>query len=162
MRRLPQNLVAAQLELAERLIDISGRPMLRQAALRRAVSGAYYAIFHAFCAVCADELVGWTRTGTLDPIYRTLDHRTVRKRLMSAKAASIAPSSIPRIAASFAHLQDQRHAADYEPPKFLFSPRQVRVLVDEARDAIHLIEALPAKDERLRLAIFLIAHDRAL
>ena len=162
MRRLPQNLVAAQLELAEHLVDIGGRPMLRQIALRRAVSGAYYAIFHALCAVCADELVGWARTGTLDPIYRTLDHRTVRRRLMSVKAATIAPSSIQKIAASFAHLQDQRHAADYEPPKLLFSPRQVRLLVDEAREAINLIEALPARGERLRLAIFLIAHDRAL
>ena len=53
-----------------------GRP--RQAELRRAVSAAYYALFHALARCCADTLVGatpasrsqtaWTQT------YRALEH----------------------------------------------------------------------------------------
>lgn len=161
MRRLPKPLISAQLELANRLIELDGSVALRQVALRRAVSGAYYAVFHALCSVCADEMVGWSRTGIHDPIYRTLDHRAVRKRLTSARAARIA-ETLPRIGASFANLQDHRHNADYEPPKLLFSPRQVRLLVDEAREAIDLIEALAPEKGRLELAILLIAHERAL
>lgn len=161
MRRLPRPLVSAQIDLAIRLIEIGGPDALRQVALRRAVSGAYYAVFHALCAVCADEMVGWSQTGTLDPIYRTLDHRTVRKRLAGAKAAAIA-DALPRIGASFANLQDHRHNADYEPPKRLYSPRQVRLLVDEAQAAIDLIEALEPRGQRLKLAVLLIAHERAL
>lgn len=35
-----------------------GRP--RQADLRRAISAAYYALFHALCRCCADTLAGAT------------------------------------------------------------------------------------------------------
>ncbi|WP_375455556.1 hypothetical protein [uncultured Methylobacterium sp.] len=161
MRRLPDALVYVALEVAHGLAHLEGRPLLRQAAFRRAVSGAYYAVFHALCAVCADEMVGWSKTGTHDPIYRTVDHRTARNRLLSPRAAAI-KMDLKRVGLLFAHLQDQRHAADYSPPSPLFSQRQVDSLIDQAREAIALIEALSQKDERLRLAILLIAHDRAL
>ena len=161
MRRLPPQLVVTQLELAEALAGQVGRPMLRQLALRRSVSTAYYAVFHALCAVCADEMVGWSRTGMIDPIYRTLDHRVVRKRLTGRQAIEI-NASLRRVGAIFAHLQDQRHEADYAPPRLLFSGREVDLLIDEAREATDLIESLSPKDERLKLAVLLIAHDRAL
>lgn len=161
MRRLPDPLVYVALEVAHELAHLKGRPLFRQAAFRRAVSGSYYAVFHALCAICADEMVGWGKTPIHEPIYRTIDHRISRKRLLSSKAMEI-KSDLKKVGLLFAHLQDQRHAADYNPPKPLFSQREVEILIDEAREAIALIESLSQKDERLRLAILLIAHDRAL
>lgn len=157
---IPRRFIDAQLEIVEGLIATAGRPSLRQAALRRAVSGAYYAAFHVMCAVCADELVGWSRPGTLDPIYRTPDHRAVRRRLAGSRAVEIVGDG--RIGALFAHLQDQRHEADYAPPKALFSPQQARALVAQAREVVALVDGLSPRDQRLRLAILLIAPDRAL
>ena len=92
-----------------------GRP--RQEPLKTAVNRAYHAMFHALCQNNADALVGrstdettrlaWTRT------YRSLDHRQAKNRLTRARGEIPSPSR--SFAATFAALQKQRHAADYDP-----------------------------------------------
>ena len=69
---------------ARRLADTSrpGRP--RETDLRRAISTAYYAVFHCLAAYGADTLVGgpgsnrdlraWNR------MYRSLEHGIARRR----------------------------------------------------------------------------------
>ena len=52
-RRIPGPLVADLIATAELLAASPGQPTFRQACMRRAVSGAYYAVFHAL----------WTRGG---------------------------------------------------------------------------------------------------
>lgn len=87
------------------------------AAIRRAISTAYYAMFHALVASNAETLVGlpgdqatlqaWTR------IYRNTSHRNAYNRLQSSR-----PGFSPQVQTftdCFRDLQDERHNADYNP-----------------------------------------------
>ena len=97
-----------------------GRP--RQEPVKKAVSAAYYAMFHALCRSNADTMTNrrvgsvnqraWTRT------YRALDHRQAKNRLLQVRRDLPAPAL--RFAITFALLQGQREAAYYDPhPKLL-------------------------------------------
>jgi len=69
----PADLVAH----AERL-EAAAKRKPHQADLRRAVSAAYYALFHAVAAAAADTLIGTTVSHRASPIwsrvYRSLEH----------------------------------------------------------------------------------------
>ena len=90
----------------------------QQADLRRAVSTAYYAIFHALAECCANMLVGgpsaqrgeraWTQ------VYRSLQHAHARKACKTAAEKDF-PAGVKEFARSFTTLQEERHAADYNP-----------------------------------------------
>lgn len=151
---IPVSLVHDFLELAEETIARDqGRP--RQVSLRRAVSDAYYALFHAVCFVCADELVGWRRPWDyVEPIYRSLDHGEVRKRVGGDTVRTLG-QDVARIGAILIELQDRRHEADYAPRPFSLNKAGTAALVSQAREAVRLIEDLPAPI-RLRLAVVLV------
>lgn len=116
-------------EQAERLIQppLAGAP--RQVDLRRAVSAAYYAVFHAILRAVADELIGPSKQNTpeYDLVYRSLGHarlrefcEDVKKSTLPAKMKSYAPSTgfgpkIRALAATVVELQEKRHRADYDP-----------------------------------------------
>lgn len=158
-RRLPPALTHDMLAVAEALARQQGTANVRQACMRRAVSTAYYAVFHALAYICADRLVGWSRTTVLPPIYRSLDHGAVRNRLNGNDARRI-DQTLPRIGGLFIQLQEERHRADYSPPAPLFNQTQTLGLIGDARDAIALIEGLDAK-ARLELAVLLVSRQRS-
>jgi hypothetical protein len=143
-------------EIADRLARLdSGRP--RQASLRRAVSTAYYAVFHALAYLCSDRLVGWGKSWEfVSPIYRSLDHARAKTVLTSWLPKH--GSDIALIGQTFIELQEKRHIADYDP-----EPRHGRAetidLIDQARTAITRITSLSPED-KLRLATQLIARKR--
>ncbi len=105
----------------------AGRP--RQVDIRRAISAAYYGVFHAAITAAADQFVGVTKRSTSQYglVYRSVDHgwlRTlceeVKKPILAAKYAPHAPSNgfganIVAFAAAVLELQEKRHAADYDP-----------------------------------------------
>ena len=135
-----------------------GRP--RQAMLKRAISTAYYAMFHALCGSNADVVSGlsadpqtresWTRT------YRSLDHGPARQR-MSQGAGTMDPA-VQRFAAVFAQLQQQRRLADYDPHSS-FSRRQGINLIDAAETASEgLMSTTPAV--RRPLATLVLLRER--
>jgi hypothetical protein len=68
------------LEQSERLIQrgMAGAP--RQVDLRRAVSSAYYSVFHATMTAAADNLMGRTRRSSAQYAlaYRSIDHKSLR------------------------------------------------------------------------------------
>jgi len=113
-------------EQAEKLIaPQAGRP--RQADIRRAISAAYYAIFHAIITAAADQFVGVTNRG--EPryglVYRSVDHgwlrkvcEEVRKPTLSSRFSRYAPAgfgaNIVTFAAAMVDLQEKRHSADYD------------------------------------------------
>ena len=106
----------ALLETARSLVkNNTGRP--RQADLKRCISTAYYALFHAFAQNAADCLVG---TGPDTPgkawahVYRALDHGTAKKACGELRRRGF-PVSICEAAEAFVTLQQNRHAADYDP-----------------------------------------------
>ena len=76
------------LEQAIRLANMSAlKP--RQIDLRRAISAAYYAVFHSFCQNCADTLVGTSKrkrpNRAWQQVYRGLDHGAARSACEAAR-----------------------------------------------------------------------------
>jgi hypothetical protein len=69
------------LDQAERLIAPVGPGAPRQVDLRRAISSAYYAVFHAVLAAAADEFVGWAQRAetAYGLVYRRIDHGALRE-----------------------------------------------------------------------------------
>lgn len=71
--------------LVERLLQVAATSLSQRptssAVRRRAISTAYYAVFHAIAKTCADELLGGARHESTEyiRIYRALEHNTLRK-----------------------------------------------------------------------------------
>ena len=87
------------------------------AAVRRAISTAYYAAFHALSANNAEVLVGAASDQlTADAwiqIYRGLNHNQARVQLQQNRARLSVDAQV--FAKLFSDLQDERHSADYNP-----------------------------------------------
>ena len=146
-----RTLIEAAYDLARK----GGRP--REVALRRAVSSAYYAIFHALCRLCADELVGVTAPQEdRSSIYRSVEHSSLRVASRNARVNATLQNILARAIA----LQDKRHLADYDPVPNTFGGRAaVLSLIGSAEDAVAEIAALSPAD-RKTLAVVLIARPR--
>ena len=114
-------------EQASRLISAqAGRP--RQADIRRAISAAYYAIFHATITASVDQFVGVTNRdrSRYGLVYRSVSHawlrdlcKEVQKPTLSNRFKPYAPSTgfgpnITTFAAAVVELQEKRHSADYD------------------------------------------------
>lgn len=120
------------LHQAEQLANLDVRKP-RQANLRRAVSAAYYAAFHALVHdACCASFGG----GTLKS--------SVRKGLPVGFAI---PAAIQNIATTFAELQEKRHLADYDLTE-RFVKYAVEGLLADARQSIADFKALPASNEK--------------
>ena len=137
------------------LAEQDGGLNLRQAALRRAVSTAYHAVFHALSFICADGLVRWSRTDLVRKAYRSLGHAVARHRLAAIGAQAGQRQSVKRISAAFGNLQKNRLDADYESPRSLFSRGDAKALINQPREAMDLLAAL-SLDERRALAVELL------
>jgi hypothetical protein len=160
MPRLGNPLVYDLLDVSAALAGTRGGTNLRKAAMRRSVSGVYYAVFHALCFVCASELIGWSQENELlEPIYRLPDHGTAKKRLKGRDAASIGPAVVD-IGNNFIDLQEARNAADYSPPAMPVRHDETLRLIALAGQTVTLIENLTT-DERRKVAVLLIAKPRA-
>jgi hypothetical protein len=116
------------LDQAARLIA-STSGTARQVDLRRAISGGYYALFHAVATEAADDFVGRThrQTPRYRLLYRSVEHRSlvrlcgdIGKTKLPEKYAGYEPSGgfgpdLQAFADAFVDLQEKRHLADYDP-----------------------------------------------
>ena len=153
-----QDLIAAS-----RLLTATPYPNAHpsQDALRRAVSTAYYAMFHALASSNADCIVGaahdpltehaWSR------IYRGLNHNAARRYLLQDQSLFSPP--VRQFAADFAQLQDLRHQADYNP-NTTFALPDTLTWIERAESAIETFMRLDA-DERRMVAIQSLIGRRA-
>lgn len=89
----------------------------KQASLRRAVSTAYYALFHLLIQEASSN---WSRADTRDYLARAFEHRIMKDACKRAENASYDPSvpanvvaKLRSVARAFRELQLQRHLADY-------------------------------------------------
>ena len=145
-----------------------GRP--RQDDLRRAVSAAYYAVFHLLVDAACGRIVGKTRRGRAlrDALSRAFAHgemASVCDRFATGNVPPPLMPAVPRgvparlrvVARTFVPLQQQRHAADYDRA-ITFDRQRVLALIRETEDAVAAWAAV-ANDASARLAIdaFLIA-----
>lgn len=134
----------------------SNRP--RQADLRRAVSTAYYAMFHALAKCGADSLVGSAGAQRSDEAwkqaYRALDHGFVRKACDKKDIFTKFPSEIQDFANLFLEMQVKRHKADYDPNEKLFKSA-VLVDINRVESVVEKFKTASLKDRRA-FAIFVL------
>ncbi len=133
-------MVERWLELADLLLeDYPGSWAMR----RRAVSSAYYAVFHKIALLCADEIATDHERDSPEYqiIYRSLEHAAIRGALTKGPLAE--NQRLRKIGESFALLQDERVKADYMPPVTNVVERsKARELLAEAKLVVSELEAL--------------------
>lgn len=137
------------LDQAEKLIRWSGG---RQAELRRAISTAYYAVFHTVMRAAADAYLGRSNQKTEDyaRAYRHIDHDNLKNVCAQYKkqaadhdeSATLANSDLRAFAQAVVELHARRNAADYDPSLDL-RVSDARAVVAAARDAIERFGNLP-------------------
>jgi uncharacterized protein (UPF0332 family) len=159
-------------EQSEKLIAIAGPGAPRQVDLRRAISGAYYGVFHSVLAAAADEFVGRTKRASVEYAlaYRSVDHRwlrevcfEIRKPTLPARYKSYEPlggfsADIKAFAAMVADLQESRHDADYNP-RIHLKRSDVVIDINTARSASDVLNRLNA-DHKFRFLALLLFPPR--
>ena len=153
------------LSQAEQLATIDARKP-KQANLRRAVSAAYYAVFHYLVHEACCLQIG-TKHGQAvyrQTLGRAYTHTVMKQCCMSfgggtlkeivrralpvdALGNYVIPTQIRKIASLFCDLQDLRHLADYDLTA-RFSRFDVLTLTEQAKTAIEQFGSLPASDDK--------------
>lgn len=151
------------LNTAEELVSgavTNRRP--RQSNLRRAVSTAYYSMFHCLASCCADTLVGSRSADRSKPawrqVYRALEHRLAKERCKNQDKIKKFPKEVEDFANAFVSLQEKRHSADYDPFS-QFTKLEVKSDIASTRDVIKRFRAVPIKDRRA-FAVFVLFKTR--
>ncbi len=113
----------------------------RQVDLRRAISAAYYGLFHFTLTAAADMVVGNNdrSSARYSLVYRSIDHSRLQqlsKQLTNVQNLALAPGGFGTVA-DFAliagNLHELRNRADYDPSS--------EYTVDEATTAISTARA---------------------
>jgi hypothetical protein len=112
----------------------------KQVDLRRAVSAAYYGVFHLLTSEAAQN---WKHSSQRHRFARLFDHgrmktcsSKVASRPLSDDSAEVpAAEDLRLVADSFVKLQQARHTADYDNSK-VWSRTQVYEMIALAKDAI--------------------------
>jgi len=134
----------------------------RQVNLRRAVSAAYYALFHALVdEACRGVMGAQHDQGPFRCVLaRSFAHGTMKHAcasfsggtLKAAVAKGLPPTfQIPReirtLASTFVELQEKRHLADYDLTE-RFTRSDVMALIEQAETVIEEFAELPPSNER--------------
>jgi uncharacterized protein (UPF0332 family) len=119
----------------------------KQASLRRAVSTAYYALFH----LLIDEAVSkWAVERQRSALARTFEHGKMQKIcdeiVKRVKSGADLPTELSTVAHNFIQLQEHRHTADYDNSK-QWSRTDVKNVLTLATDAFDAWLAISANDK---------------
>lgn len=100
-----------------KLASQAATPPPSEADLRRAISTAYYAVFHTLAASNAQLIAGDRQSAmsfqAWDRVYRRLDHGRAQNNLR-AVLTHLSPNG-ENFARTFIELQQMRREADYDP-----------------------------------------------
>lgn len=165
----PAKLVNAARDFADHSPG-AGRP--RPILLRRAVSTAYYALFHRLSRDAATHLLPNGAPEDQLRLARTFGHHGLKKTCgqiagrqggihphVKTLVASLKSTGIADVAASFCDLQEARHAADYDH----LAPISKPAAMAHVEDAKKAIETLEGANDADRQAFFsLLAMDARL
>ena len=135
--------------------------------MRRAISAAYYGVFHAIAAELADDLVGRTQrqTALYALVYRSIDHRSLRdlceivkKATPPEKLRKYAPAGgfdndWKALAEAVLDLQEKRHSADYDP-LFRVTTSDAALAVATGRTALRRLRS--ASREQIKAFLLLL------
>ncbi len=154
--------MSADLLAVARSLTAPSHPETDQAAFARAVSTAYYALFHALARAAADNLVGPAGTERSSPAwrqtYRALDHGAAKTACIQADKLGF-PREIVACADTFVLLQQRRHDADYDPT-FTTTRADAIAIIADAETAIDKLTRATQKD-RTAFAILLLLRRRS-
>lgn len=155
---LADDFIAIARDLAAR----SGNDIPGPAGLRRAVSAAYYALFHCLANCCADTLVGSPGSDRSEPAwlqtYRALQHGTARARCNNLGMIQRFPIEIQEFAEQFTFMQRKREDADYDPSLTL---EQANVISDIERTEQCIARFNSASDkDRRAFAVYILLNLR--
>jgi hypothetical protein len=130
--------------------DLAANEQAGEAHLRRAVSTAYYAAFHALCELVADSIVQDRASDMFETVYRHLRHKSLSK----VKLFNIG-DAVEGVRAELADLREKREQADYSPFSLGLTQVQANDLV---KRAAAVIDALTEWDDvtRRELALRLL------
>ncbi len=149
------------LSVAKLLAEPPARGAPVQAKVRRAISTAYYALFHTLVAAASDLMAGAKSRGTQRhlAIYRSFEHKRmadVCRQISSGKlrtdAGAIFDATIQECANAFLDLQENRHEADYDPIRRI-PISDAQAAVSRATDAIQMLNASPDSERFLFLTL---------
>jgi hypothetical protein len=158
------------LDQADRLIAPPGRGAPRQADLRRAISAAYYGVFHALVTDAADEFMGRTQRQipSYGLVYRSVDHRSlarlcedVTKTTLPQKYTSYVPSGgfgrdLKALAEAVIDLQEKRLLADYDP-LFRVGISDAALAVATGRTALVRFRNAPSEPRKVFLSLLVFS-----
>lgn len=120
-----------------------------QADIRKAISCAYSAVFHALACEAANMLVGPVQPERSNKawveVYRGLGHGTCKTACRKAKDIEF-PEGIGNFANTFVQLQDARKRADYDPIARP-TPQNAKFCAAVARKAIDALRGEPEYDK---------------
>ena len=141
-----------------------GKP--KQANLRRALSTAYYAVFHYLVDEVCSAQIG---TQNNQRPYRhalsrafahnvmkqacsgfgggTLKDAVIKGLPRNANGIYVVPKEIRNVAATFAELQEKRHLADYDLSE-RFKRSEVLTMIDQAKSHVERFRNYAACDDR--------------
>jgi uncharacterized protein (UPF0332 family) len=127
------------------LVRDAGRP--RQASLRRAISTAYYSLFHLIVDDAVSLLVRGSQLRSA--VARSFDHRNLRSAAQAIREAFHGPDGthglrpflrppvsqgLAELCGTFVNLQEQRHRADYDTAQ-RFTRVDTATLVEDTSSA---------------------------
>ena len=127
------------MEAARALVE-SGPAPPTQARLRRAVSTAYYAMFHCLAACAADLFIGTVRGPAWHRTYRALEHGRARSACRQAQTMPEFPAEVRDFADVFVVLQIERQQADYALDTAAYRASDVLGYIASAERAISRFE----------------------
>jgi len=153
----PADLVAT----ARRILRHSGAKRPRQTDLKRAMSTAYYAVFHQLCWNTADTFIGTKSAQRSTPAwrqaYRSVDHAFAKTQCRKSSVMEQFPQAIQDFANAFVELQIARHDADYDPLHRL-ARSEVSSEIDKAERVIQQFPSVPISDRRAFAAWVTLKH----
>lgn len=145
-----------------------------QTDLRKAISSAYYALFHELASAGSSEFIGSTKKHS--PIfalaYRSFQHGRMKQVCDALKSGRVSPRhaaalglqtfspEIAICASAFVELQQKRHLADYDPG-WSVSLTEATALVALSSAARRRLVAADKEERRLFLALLLFDFPRA-
>ena len=140
-------------------IDSSETPINDE--LRKAISCAYYALFHALCNCVADQWTGLDQqlkgSDAWVQAYRLLEHGKIKNACIKICSSKRFPEDLIAMAQVFMIVQSMRLRADYDPMS-IFSLDETIDTIDLVEEAIRKLRNADANDRMAFISFLAFPH----
>ena len=129
----------------------------KEANLRRAVSAAYYALFHQLTETASALLLPARHDELRAQLRRKFQHNVMKKVAQATTSRTPPPiSDVRYVADAFAILQEARHDADYNFSRS-FAKAEANLHIRRARDAMQRLQNSAGTPDGDRFLLELLA-----